>query len=69
MDQESAQLIQILYSRSEQLPHLTVVLGFTLTAAAMLLLSIAQLWLPKKKGIKIEQESDMVDSVEEKKAA
>ncbi len=69
MDQESAQLIQILYSRAEQLPHLTVVLGFTLTAAAMLLLSIAQLWLPKKKGIKIEQESDMVDSVEEKKAA
>lgn len=51
MDQESAKLIQFLYDQAESIPHLSIGLGVSATAAIILIFSIAQMWFPKKKKV------------------
>jgi len=67
VDQESAKLIQLLFSRADEMPYLGVVLGISLTAALMLIATLLQFLSPKKKPLTIATEEQEVVSPKESK--
>ena len=58
MDQESAQLISILFTRAEQIPFLTPALVIISVVSLLIVVTLLKLWMPTKHVDNVSESND-----------